>query len=67
MSAARSVEDILKDAGKQLPDPSAFGANDMILASAIIAQAIDRAAERIVEAVKETHAHKVEAAKETHK
>ena len=39
---ARSVEDILKDAGKQMPDPSAFGANDMTLAAAIIAQAIDR-------------------------
>ena len=46
---ARSVEDILKDAGKQLPDPSAFGANDMILAAAIIAQALDR----VVEAIKE--------------
>jgi hypothetical protein len=52
---ARSVEEILKDAGNRLPDPSALGANDMILASAIIAQAIDRAVERIVEAVKETH------------
>lgn len=38
----RTVEEILKDAGKQLPDPSAFGANDMILAAAIIAQALDR-------------------------
>ena len=53
MTTARTVEEILKDAGKQLPDPSAFATNDMILASAIIAQAIDRAAERIVEAIKE--------------
>jgi hypothetical protein len=44
---ARSVADILKDAGKQLPDPSAFGANDMILAAAIIAQAIDKQTEAI--------------------
>jgi hypothetical protein len=55
MTPARSVEEILKDAGKQMPDPSAFGANDMILGAAIIAQAIDRAAEHIVAAVKETH------------
>ena len=43
----RTVEDILKDAGKQLPDPSAFGANDMILAAAILAQAIDRHTEAV--------------------
>jgi hypothetical protein len=55
MTPARTVEEILKDAGKQMPDPSAFGANDMILGAAIIAQAIDRAAEHIVAAVKETH------------
>jgi len=51
---ARTVEEILKDAGTRLPDLSAFGANDMILAAAIIAQSIDRAAERIVETIKET-------------
>jgi hypothetical protein len=38
----RTIAEILKDAGKQMPDPSAFGANDIILAAAIIAQALDR-------------------------
>lgn len=53
--ATRTVEEILKDAGRRMPNLSTFGANDVILAAAILAQAIDRAAERIVETIKELH------------
>jgi hypothetical protein len=53
----RTVADILKDAGKQMPDPSAFGANDTTLAAAILAQAIDRHAETLAAAIKQVAEH----------
>ena len=38
----RTIQEILTAAGKQQPDASALGANDIIIAAAIIAQALDR-------------------------
>ena len=43
----RTIEEILKAAGKTSPDPSALGANDVVIAAAIIAQALDRHADAV--------------------
>jgi hypothetical protein len=45
--SVRTIEEILKAAGKTQPDPSSLGANDVIVAAAIIAQALDRHAEAV--------------------
>ena len=50
----RTIAEILKDADKQMPDASAFGASDTALAAAILAQAVDRHAETLADAIKHT-------------
>ena len=48
----RSVQEILTAAGKQQPVESALGANDIVIAAAILAQAVDRHADTVATAIK---------------
>lgn len=50
----RTIQEILTAAGKQQPVESALGANDIVIAAAILAQAIDRHADTVATAIKHT-------------